>query len=469
MIRMRKILVVLMLAAPVAVVSAQDRRQVEEPAMRPACIVLEADKYVGAGRDMAAADEARPDTARIQGAIDGCARGKSVLLAAAPGRNAFLAGPLQLREGVALEVGKGATLYASRDPGDFDYPGAHGVCGSILPRDAQQGYVPPKQAGCRPLVAIANASNAGVMGEGAIDGRGDKKLAGSDSSWWQRARSAEPENKRFYAPRLVVARHADGLVLYKIALYNSPNFHVTVNDTDGFTAWGVHVQSPTVPHTDARNTDGIDPGSSTNVTIAHSWIDTDDDNVAVKTGVSHISILHNHFYNGHGMSIGSETLTGVSHMLVDDLVLDHTTSGIRIKSNVQRGGKVRDLVYQNICMRGVGVPVAISPYYMGQTTEKFVDPGLEGDLIPDYRGIVLRNVSITTPGELLIAGLDEAHRTEVQLENVQVVGVTPALVHVAFADISHAASNIPFGVPARAGAAMPPYSCEGKFVPMKAR
>ena len=57
--------------------------------------------------------------------------------------------------------------------------------------------------------------------------------------------------------------------------------------------------------------------------------------MAVKANVQHISVLDNHFYTGHGMSIGSEA-TGVAYLLVDGLTEDHTTSGIRIKSNVTR-------------------------------------------------------------------------------------------------------------------------------------
>ena len=63
---------------------------------------------------------------------------------------------------------------------------------------------------------------------------------------------------------------------------------------------------------------------------------------------------------------------------MDGLTEDHTTSGIRIKSNVTRGGLVHDLVYQNICMREVKNPIAISPYYTNQTTEGFVDPMYTG-------------------------------------------------------------------------------------------
>ncbi len=76
---------------------------------------------------------------------------------------------------------------------------------------------------------------------------------------------------------------------------------------------------------------------------------------------------------------------------MDGLTEDHTTSGIRIKSNVTRGGPVHDLMYQNICMRGVKNPIAISPYYTNQTTEPFEDPKYTGDRIPDYKAITIRN------------------------------------------------------------------------------
>ena len=74
------------------------------------------------------------------------------------------------------------------------------------------------------------------------------------------------------------------------------------------------------------------------------------------------------------MSIGSETVLEQSYLVVHDLTEDHTTSGIRIKSNVKRGGPVRDLIYKGICMRDVPVPIAISPYYTNQTVEPFEDP-----------------------------------------------------------------------------------------------
>lgn len=83
-----------------------------------------------------------------------------------------------------------------------------------------------------------------------------------------------------------------------------------LNKVQGITVWGIVIDTPA----DARNTDGIDPGAATDVTIAKSVIRAGDDNIAIKAGNSgptrFISILDNHFYSGHGMSIGSETNSG---------------------------------------------------------------------------------------------------------------------------------------------------------------
>jgi len=325
------------------------------------------------------------------------------------------------------------------------------------------------------------------MGKGTLDGRGYAQILGKDYSWWEMARKAQPHDDLYYTPRLIIASHADGLILYGIHLNNSQNFHVSVNQTNGFTAWGVHLQTPVNKKligtgNDARNTDGIDPGTSTNVTVAHSWIDNGDDNIAVKQGVSHMSVLDNHFYSGHGMSIGSETVLGQSYLLVDGLTEDHTTSGIRVKSNVKRGGPVHDLVYKNICMRDVPIPIAISPYYTNQTVEPFENPNYEGDKIPDYKKITLENIYSETPGDVLIAGLNDQHRTEVSVRNVVIRGITAKQVHLSYADIQVNVpwSNIPFLEAAQgnksvvvqdmAGNTIVPKSgrkdpCEGKFVP----
>lgn len=434
---------------PYAPAHAQDTRTVAEPRIPPACTVLRAER-TGRGAGEIAEGEDRNDTARIQKALDGCGAGHAVELAAGEkgARNAFLSGPLQLREGVTLLIDKGVTLYASRNPADYEAPHADGspiLCGTSMPRPSGFPTFSMNQAarpkgGCRPFIAAESVRNAAIMGEGTLDGRGYAKLVGHEYSWWQMARKAQPHDDVYFSVKFIAADHADGFVLYGIHIHNTMNYHVVVSHTNGFTAWGVHLQTPTDKKllgtdNDARNTDGIDPGTSENITVAHSWIDNGDDNIAIKQGVSHMSVLDNHFYSGHGMSIGSETVLGQSFLLVDGLVEDHTTSGIRIKSNVMRGGPVHDLVYRNVCMRNVPIPIAISPYYTNQTVEPFENPNYKGDKIPDYKRITLQNIVSETPGDVLIAGLNDQHRTDVTLNAVHVQGLTPDRLHLAYADI----------------------------------
>ena len=439
--------------------AAQDTRKVSEPIIPASCVVLKAQLHA-TNNSLADADEVKTDSERIQKAIDGCGSGKAVELKADGVKNAFLSGSLELRNGVTLLIDKGVTLYASRNPRDFDT--APGGCGNSGPESRP----------CKPLIGIHDVTNAAVMGDGTIDGRGDKVVLGKGYTWWQQSRAAEPANLKYSAPRLIVANHADGLVLYRIHLHNSPNFHVTVNNTNGFTAWGVHLLTPTVRGTDARNTDGIDPGSSENVTITKSWIDNGDDNIAIKTGVHHMSALDNHFYSGHGMSMGSETNTSDGDILVDKLTLDHTTSGIRIKSNVQRGGPVRNVTYQHICMRDVPVPISISPFYNGQTTDGIDDLGLKGDRIPDYKGIRLEDVHSLTPGIVQVAGLSGDHITQISMDGVVVKDLKPEQVHARFADVTIGADGANFtfageGVSVQSKAQKQPKvsACDGVFVP----
>ncbi|MHB1023659.1 MAG: glycoside hydrolase family 28 protein [Acidobacteriaceae bacterium] len=435
----------------------------DKPVIPSTCTVLSA-QLAAVNNQLPDDAESHLDTARLRAALDHCKPGLAVELKLDGAKNAFLSGPLQLRSGVTLRIDHGVTLYASRNPRLYDL--TPGICGTL----SAHGH------GCKPLLSIDNASNAAIMGDGVIDGQGGGKVLGYDYTWWQLARTAEHAGKLQNCPRLVVANHADGLILYRISLHNSPNFHVAVNNTNGLTVWGIHILTPTVRGTDARNTDGVDPGSSTNITVAHSWIDNGDDNIAIKTGVTHMSVFDDHFYDGHGMSIGSETYSGVSNLLVDGITEDHTTSGIRIKSNATRGGLVHDLTYRNICMRNVPVPIAISPFYNNQTIEGFVDPGIQGNRIPEYKRIRLENIDDLTPGDVLIAGKDADHITDILLNNVTIHGIKPSEVHMQFAKVELGKGGANFQPAGKsvtvehvdvANMGSVGKTCAGRFVPMQ--
>jgi pectin methylesterase-like acyl-CoA thioesterase len=374
-------------------VLAQDARKVAEPVTPPVCAALTA--YA------TSATPTRDDTARIQRAIDQCQAGRAVRLAAGVANNAFTAGPLVLKSGVTLLVDADVTLYASTNPRDYDL--GRGNCGTI----DQSGK------GCKPFIMADRTTGSGITGEGTIDGRGAHAMAGGTETWWQLARRAQRERAKQNVPRLIEVNRSSDFTLHRITLRNAANFHVVLSEVDGATAWGVKIDTPA----DARNTDGIDPISSRNITIAHSFIRTGDDNIAIKAGskgaTENISVLNNHFYNGHGMSIGSETDGGVRNVLVENLSMVGATSGLRIKSDVSRGGEVRNVRYRDVCLRNVRTPIELTTRY---------DPKAFGNRIPTYRDIVFERVRSLTPGRVILSGHDSVHPIVAQLDNVVIDG-----------------------------------------------
>jgi polygalacturonase len=402
---------------------AQDTRDVTEPKVPRACSSLSARFTAEEGKPPEAAEE-QLDTARIQEAIDHCVAGRAVELRSDGQHNAFLSGPLELKPSVTLLVSEGAILFASRNPREYDVrPGA---CGLVN----QDGR------GCKPLISARNAPHSGVMGQGSIDGQGGKRLLHQSKSWWELAQQAKVENAHQNCPRLLVIDSSNDFTLYGIELRNSPNFHVVASKTDGFTAWGVRIDAPA----NARNTDGIDPSSSTNVSIVHSYIRAGDDNVAIKAGnagpATHITIAHNHFYSGHGMSIGSETNGGVSSVVVSDLTIDGADNGIRIKSDVSRGGLVHDVTYKNVCMREVRNPISISPFYTQAS----------GTLVPVYQDIRLENVHDVSPGAIQLLGIDAQHPLAIQMNGVAVTPASQKDLRIAHAHFSIGPRSVSFSL-----------------------
>lgn len=83
----------------------QDTRHVTEPVISSTCTVLKA-RLQATDNALREEDEKKLDSARIQKAMDHCGAGKAVVLKADGASNAFLSGPLELRNGVTLLIEK---------------------------------------------------------------------------------------------------------------------------------------------------------------------------------------------------------------------------------------------------------------------------------------------------------------------------------------------------------------------------
>jgi len=217
------------------------------------------------------------------------------------------------------------------------------------------------------------------MGYGIIDGRGGQTLNGETVSWWTQT----PLDPR---PRMIQLVKSDNFTLYKITLQNSPKFHV-FGSGNFLTVWDVKITAPTT----SPNTDGIDPSASHDITITNSFISVGDDHIAIKAGqghVSNITISHNKLYQGHGVSIGSETNAGAESVLVTDFVMDGANAlnqnVIRIKSDSSKGGEVKNITYENICARNPGHPLVFNPFNSSST----------GTLFPNFHDITVHNMHV---------------------------------------------------------------------------
>jgi polygalacturonase len=142
--------------------------------------------------------------------------------------------------------------------------------------------------------------------------------------------------------------------------------------------------------------------------------------------VDNLIIAHNHFGKGHGMSIGSETYGGVQNVQVCDLSLDGTQNGLRIKSDVSRGGVVQNITYTDVCMRNVRDPLVFDPYYSAAT----------GTEIPDFHDIALHNVHILGAGANTLTGYDATHKLGISLDNVIFDSVGTAMFTTSDANVT---------------------------------
>jgi polygalacturonase len=181
------------------------------------------------------------------------------------------------------------------------------------------------------------------------------------------------------------------------------------------------------------NTDAIDPFSSSNVRIDHVLADVGDDDIAIKSGMPgspgpdepsrDITITDCTFLHGHGLSIGSELAGGARNIRAERIHFEGTYSGIRVKSNRDRGNDVGPLIFRDIDMKNVNNALIISEYYPnvlprdGEATQPVTR------LTPHFHDIRLENVT-AIGGRFAgaIVGLPEAHITGMVLHDVRING-----------------------------------------------
>ena len=344
------------------------------------------------------------NTKAIQAAIDEAikAGGGKVIIPT----GVYLCGPVQFGNNLNLHIDSDAVL-------------------RMLPIDRYPGGT----ADGTSFISGSKLHDIAISGKGTIDGQG--------SPWWKFAKTESAKR-----PRMIAFKDCDRILIEDVKLMNSPMFHIAIGGkTNNVSVQGVTVRAPS-------SKDRIDPSHNTDacdvtghkILIKNCDISVGDDDYTCGGGTSDVLVTNCTYGNGHGVSIGSYTRGGVSNVTVENCTFTNTESGIRIKSDRDRGGIVENITYRNLKMTNVGIPILIYASYKAKEKSfrnlQTVTPEIAAtypsesitDKTPIYRNITFENITATTEeGKRagLIWGLHEAAVENITFDHVYITAENP--------------------------------------------
>ncbi|GJP43064.1 hypothetical protein CLOM_g2563 [Closterium sp. NIES-68] len=264
-------------------------------------------------------------------------------------RGTWLTGPFNLTSHMTLFLEQGATILAS--PQMQDYP--------FVPQPPTYG--PGRELGPGPrhhsLILAYNVTDVLITGEHAT-------IDGSGRPWWD---AMDRKSLHHMRPHVIEIQSSCHVAVSNLTLLNAPFWFIRPLYSSRLSFRHLTISAPT----NVRQTDGIDPDSSTHVLIEDCHISTGDDAVAIKSGwdqygynahppapsaditVRRVTVeMHACMHTCHeqvppgsgsvGLSIGSEMSGGVQGVRFEDCRVLGADVGIRIKSAAGRGGFVRN-------------------------------------------------------------------------------------------------------------------------------
>lgn len=325
----------------------------------------------------------------IQKQIDLCCKSGGGTVTVEPGEY-LLCGPLYMRTGVELHLHEGAVLKFSGKASDF------------LPV-VKTRWEGTELMGRQAMVNADGAENFAITGKGTIDAQAGVEMArwgmavdvadfeenahGTHGETMEmndvnRLRQMGDDNtpieKRIFGegtylrPCAMEFRNCNNFLIEGITLKNSPFWCIHPLYCDNVTVRGVTIES------NYPNNDGCDPESSRNVLIEDCLFRTGDDAIAIKAGrdadgrrvgkpCENIVIRNCKFYSKcNGLCIGSEMSGGVDNIIVHNVEIGDVKNALLFKSNLDRGGYIRNVWVDNITIRSaIGAVLRFETNYFG--------------------------------------------------------------------------------------------------------
>ncbi|KAJ4711906.1 Pectin lyase-like superfamily protein [Melia azedarach] len=257
-----------------------------------------------------------------------------------------------------------------------------------------------------------------ITGEnGTIDGQG--------AVWWNMWRQ---RTLPFTRPNLIEFMNSRNIIISNVIFQNSPFWNIHPVYSSHIVIRYVTILAPP----DSPNTDGIDPDSSTNVCIEDSYISTGDDLVAVKSGWDEYGIAYGRCSSGitirrvtgsspfAGIAVGSETSGGVENVLAEHINLYNVGVGIHVKTNMGRGGFIRNITFSDVYMENARKGIKIAGDVGDHPDDKF-----NPNALPVVKGVTIKNVwGVKVQQSGTIQGLKNSPFTGICLSDINLHGVT---------------------------------------------
>lgn len=315
----------------------------------------------------------------------------------------WLTGPIELDNNIELHVSENAILVFSQDKSL--YPIVHTLF------EGSETYR------CKPQLLAVGKRNVAVTGKGIIDGAGDIWRLGRKSEmppmiwedclkrggilsedgelWyptesyyrgakdaiqnivpWAKTMADFESIRDFLRPVMVNFRSCEGVLLEGITFQNSPCWNVHLSLCSNVIINDIAVRCPWY----AKNGDGIDIESCTNVILTNSWFDVGDDAICIKSGkdnegrkrgipASNIIVDNCICYHGHGgFVVGSEMSGGAKNISVSNCRFSGTDVGLRFKSKRGRGGVVENIYIKDIMMNDIVTEALLFDLFYGKSS-----------------------------------------------------------------------------------------------------
>jgi hypothetical protein len=282
-----------------------------------------------------------------------------------------------------------------------------------------------------PLIYAYKKTNIAVTGSGTLDGQARDTWA----RWPDKSKPGTLSNEQL---RVVGGRTGDDFVpVEKRIFYGKPSLiqpvdckNVLIEDFNirDYPWWCIHltyctnatVRNVTIVDGSNPNNDGCDADSCTDVLIENCVFNTRDDSLCVKAGRDQDAwrvgrpsknIVIRNMTDWKGLAIGSEMSGGVENVFVYDC--EYNGRALYLKSNLDRGGFIKDIYVKNLKI-GNGYVLNLRNNYHGYRG---------GNFPTEFHNINLEDVTVkeASGAAISVLGVEGAHNTkDVFLKNITV-------------------------------------------------